>query len=71
MGSGRKWRIRAPHIKPKLTRGATNAISMAAVKIARTTSERRLAIRRVPSDTYRISAINRLRLGTCSLQKME
>jgi HEAT repeat protein len=26
--SGRKWRIRAPHIRPKARRGATNATSI-------------------------------------------
>src|SRR4029077_20206084 len=46
-GSRHKWRIRAPHIKPKPTRGATNAISIAAAKIARTTSDRHRAMRRV------------------------
>ena len=45
--SGRKCRIRAPHIKPKPTRGATNAINIAAAKIARTTSDRHRAMRRV------------------------
>ena len=43
--SGRKWRIRAPHIMPNPRRGATNAISIAVVKLERTPSDRRLAIR--------------------------
>ena len=42
--SGRKWRIRPPHIRAKPTRGAMNAINMAVVKIARTTIDRRLAM---------------------------
>jgi hypothetical protein len=51
MASGRKWRIRAQHIRPKLRRGATNETSIAVVKLARTTSDRRLAIRRVRAET--------------------
>ena len=54
--SGRKWRIRAPHIRPNPRRGATNATSIAVVKLARTPSDRRLAMRRVPSDTCVASA---------------
>ena len=54
--SGRKWRIRAPHIMPNPSRGATNATSIAVVKLARTPSDRRLATRRVSSDTCVASA---------------
>src|SRR5262249_45210945 len=32
--SGRKWRIRAAQIRPKATRSATNATSIAVVKLA-------------------------------------
>jgi hypothetical protein len=41
-----------PHIKPKPRRGATKATSIAVVKIARTTSDRRLAMRRVRSHIW-------------------
>ena len=54
--SGRTWRSRAPQISAKPTRGATNATSIAVVKIARTASERRLAIRRVRTGTSTASA---------------
>jgi hypothetical protein len=55
--AGRKWRIRAPpHIRPKPKRGATNATGIAVMKLASTTSERRLAIRRVCADTCVASA---------------
>jgi hypothetical protein len=54
--SGRKWRIRAAPIRPKLTRGMTNASSIAVAKLPRTTSDRRLAIRRIRADTCVSSA---------------
>jgi hypothetical protein len=44
---GRKWRMRAPHIRPKPRRGATIATCMAVVKLAKTPSDRCLAMRRV------------------------
>src|SRR5213078_2730920 len=56
LASGRKWRIRAVHIRPKAKRGATNATSIAIVKLARTTSDLRLAMRRVRSGTCVASA---------------
>jgi pimeloyl-ACP methyl ester carboxylesterase len=43
--------MRAAQISAKPRRGATNATSIAVVKIARTTSDRRLATRRTRSDT--------------------
>ena len=39
--SGRRWRMSAPQIRLKPKRGATNATSIAVVKIARTTSDGR------------------------------
>jgi hypothetical protein len=36
-GFGLKWRMSVPQIRPKPKRGATNATSIAVVKIARTT----------------------------------
>src|SRR4029077_5211507 len=54
--SGRKWRIRAAQIRPKPSRGATNATSIAVVKPARTMSDRRLAKRRTRPDTCVTSA---------------
>jgi hypothetical protein len=41
--------VKQPHIRPKARRGATNATGTAVVKIARTTRDRCLAIRRVSS----------------------
>ena len=49
--SGRKWRIRPQHIRLKAMRGATKATSIAAVKLARTMIDQRLAMRRVCRDT--------------------
>ena len=49
--SGRKWRSRAAHITPKPRRCATIATSIAIVKPARTTSDRRLAMCRIRVDT--------------------
>ena len=50
--SGRKWRTGAAHIRPKAKRGATSATSMAVVKLASTTRDRRRAIRRVRAVFY-------------------
>lgn len=49
--SGRKWRSKAAQIKPKLIRGATSATNIATVKLASTTSDRRLAMRRLCCGT--------------------
>jgi hypothetical protein len=49
-GPGRRISDRTPR------RGQTNAASMAVVKLARTPSDRRLAIRRIPSETCVASA---------------
>jgi hypothetical protein len=46
----------APRIRPKPKRGAMTATSIAVVKIPRTTSDRRLAVRRVRAGTCAASA---------------
>lgn len=54
--SGRKCRISAAQITPKPTRGATSATSIAVVNPPRTISDRRLARRRVRTETCVASA---------------
>jgi hypothetical protein len=58
--SGRKWRIKAAHIRPNARRGTANATSRAVVKLASAPSDRRLAMRRVPGDICASSAQARI-----------